>query len=403
MICLYLSEINRTYGRMKNWILLLLVCLSANARSQSLTLSPDAAISVITCGPGPEEVYTAFGHSAIRVYDPVNQIDYAYNYGVFDFSQPNFYLNYTKGLLLFKLGVYAYPDFVNSYVYYNRWVTEQVLDLSQQQKQDVFNFLEWNALPENETYRYDYFYNNCANKVRDVFAKILGDSLKFDGSYITTDYTIRQLTDIYLVDQPWGDLGIDICLGLPIDKKASPYEYMYLPDYVESSFDHATIVRNGETVPLVKQKIPVFVNAPRDVVKAPIHPWVAFGGFFAVALGLTLFDARRKKVSRWFDLLLFTVLGTVGILLLLLWIGTDHAAAANNFNLLWALPTNLVIVAMFSSKARPFLKKYFLGVAMLTVLLLASWAFLPQQMNVFLLPLVGAIALRAYVLSKWLA
>jgi len=387
---------------MKNWILLLLVCLGANASGQSITLSPQAEISVITCGPDQAEVYTAFGHSAIRVFDPANQIDYAYNYGVFDFSQPNFYLNYTRGLLLFKLGVYAYPDFVNAYAYYNRWVTEQVLDLSWQQKQDIFNFLEWNALPENETYRYDYFYNNCANRVRDVFANTLGDSLKFDGSYITTDYTIRQLTDLYLADQPWGDLGIDICLGLPIDKKASPYEYMYLPDYIESSFDHATIVRNGEEVPLVKQKIPVFVNVPREVVKAPIHPWAAFGGFFAIALGLSIYDARRKKASRYFDLLLFAVLGALGILLLLLWTGTDHAAAANNLNLFWALPTNLIVLGMFSPRALPYVKKYFFGVSILTVLLLALWIFLPQQMNVFLLPLVGAIALRAYVLSKWL-
>lgn len=159
-----------------------------------------------------------------------------------------------------------------------------------------------------------------------------------------------RLICIWLINH--GDLGIDICLGLPIDKKASPYEYMYLPDYIESSFDHATIVRNGEEVPLVKQKIPVFVNVPREVVKAPIHPWAAFGGFFAIALGLSIYDARRKKASRYFDLLLFAVLGALGILLLLLWTGTDHAAAANNLNLFWALPTNLIVLGMFSP--RPF-------------------------------------------------
>ena len=104
----------------------------------------------------------------------------------------------------------------------------------------------------------------------------------------------------------------------------------------------------------------------------------------------------------WFDLVLFTVLGTVGILLFVLWTATDHAAAANNFNLLWALPTNLVVIGVFAKKARPALRKYFLGVALLTTLLLAVWTFLPQQMNVFLLPFVGTIALRAYILSRWL-
>lgn len=373
----------------------------ADASAQSMSLSPGAEISLITCGPGPEEVYSAFGHSAIRVFDPVNNIDFAYNYGVFDFSQPNFYLNYTRGLLLFKLGVYRYADFVNSYVYYNRWVSEKVLDLSASQKQDIYNYLEWNALPENETYRYDYFYNNCANKVRDVFANVLKDSIRFDGSYITTDYTVRQLTDLYLKDQPWGDLGIDICLGLPIDKKASAYEHMYLPDYLASSFDHATIRRNGEVAPLVKRTVPVFVNVPRPV-PGPIHPWWVFGGFLALTLSLSIFDWKRKKVSILFDALLFGVLGIVGVLLVVLWAATDHKAAAQNFNLLWALPTHIVIFSAMTRKARPFLRKYFTGVAVLTLLLLVGWFLLPQQLSVFLLPFVAALAIRAYVMSRWL-
>ncbi len=372
------------------------------AWSQSVVLTPEAEISVITCGPDHNELYAAFGHSAIRVYDPANRIDYAYNYGVFDFDQPNFYLNYTKGLLLFKLGVYAYPDFVNSYRYYNRWVTEQVLDLSAAQKQAIFDYLEWNALPENETYRYDYFYNNCANKVRDVFAQVLGDSIRFDGSYITSRYTIRQLTDLYLTNHPWGDLGIDICLGLPIDKMATPYEYMYLPDYVMSGFDHATLTRNGSTVPAVKLKVPTFVNMPTEPQAAPVHPWTAFGCFLGLTILLSIVDARRKVVSLWFDALLFTILGMVGVLLLLLWTATDHAAAAKNFNLLWALPTHLIILPVLFGKLRSQAKKYFLGVAVLSIMLLAVWFWLPQQMNVFLIPLVVSILLRSAVISRWL-
>lgn len=375
---------------------LVTLCVGA----QHLTLSPQAEISVITCGRGSDELYTAFGHSAIRVVDPVNRIDYAYNYGVFDFDQPNFYLNYTKGLLLFKLGVYAYPDFVNSYVYYNRWVTEQVLNLSPGQKQKVFEFLEWNALPENETYRYDYFYNNCANKVRDVFAQILGDSIHFDDSYITTSYTIRQLTDLYLTDQPWGDLGIDICLGLPMDKKASPYEYMFLPDYILSSFDHATISHGGAPQPMVKAKVPVFVNLPREPVKAPVHPWVVMGAFALVAFSLSLWDWRRKKLTVWFDGVLFFATGAVGVLLLLLWTATDHQAASGNMNLLWALPSNLIILAAFSKRARPKVRKYFLLVSIVSLLLLLTWSFLPQQLNNYLLPVVAAIAVRSYSLSR---
>ena len=171
---------------MKKIVGLIFALMSLCAHAQQQQLSTRAAISLITCGPGQSEVFLAFGHSAIRVYDPENGIDYVYNYGVFDFNQPNFYINYTRGLLLFKLGVYLYPDFLNAYIEDNRWVHEQVLNLTPTQAQAIFNYLEWNALPENQTYRYDYFYNNCSSKVRDVFADVLGDSLRFDGAYITT-------------------------------------------------------------------------------------------------------------------------------------------------------------------------------------------------------------------------
>jgi Domain of unknown function (DUF4105) len=381
---------------------LLYVLCSIPSLGQTVRLSPQAEISVITCGRDPRELYAAFGHSAIRVVDPANRIDYAYNYGVFDFDQPNFYLNFTRGLMLYKLGVYAYPDFVNSYVYYNRWVTEQVLNLSPAQKQKIFEFLEWNALPQNETYRYDYFYNNCANKVRDVFANILKDSVHFDNAYITTSYTIRQLTDIYLTDQPWGDLGIDICLGLPMDKVATPYEYMFLPDYIMQAFDHATIRHGGAPEPLVKIKVPVFVNAPTEVPPSLIHPLTAFGIFGGLALLLTVWDYRRKKLALWFDIVLFTLTGAVGLLLLILWLATDHQAASKNFNLLWALPTHLLILGAWFGGARAWVKKYFLYVAIVSVLLAAVWTLLPQQMNAYLLPLVAAIAIRSWAISRLL-
>lgn len=380
-------------------ILLVVFTLTASAQ---VKLSPRAEISIITCGPYQGEVYAAFGHSAIRVADPENQINDAYNYGVFDFSQPNFYLNYTRGLLNFKLGVYSYPDFRDYYIYYNRAITEQVLDLTPQQKQSVYDFLEWNAQPENETYLYDYFYNNCATKVRDVFEHVLGDSIRFDGSFIATNYTIRQLTDLYLQQQPWGDLGIDICLGLPMDKKAVKREYMFLPDYIESSFDHAEVAHAGTMRPLVKYKQIAYVPRPQEVKRSWYHPWIVFGGLLLLTIALSVFDWKRKKLSKWFDILLFATTGLVGALLLLLWTATDHKAAANNFNLLWALPTHLLIVLIFRSKSHAFLKNYFLAAAIVTAVLLISWSFLPQQLNLFLIPFVATLLCREIVIFRLL-
>jgi hypothetical protein len=178
---------------MRNQLLLVFCLLFSVSRAQTI-LSPQAEISIITCGPYQGELYSAFGHSAIRVIDPVRGFDIAFNYGVFDFNQPNFYLNFTRGYLYYKLGVYSYPDFRDHYISYNRYVHEQALALDSAQKQKVFSYLENNSLPQNQTYRYDYFYNNCASKVRDVFVEVFKAEIKFDSSFIKTNYTIRVLT-----------------------------------------------------------------------------------------------------------------------------------------------------------------------------------------------------------------
>ncbi len=375
---------------MKALLLILGSILSVNLLLAQDSLSAQAEISIITLGPTQTELYSAFGHSAIRVYDPEQGIDDAYNWGVFNFDQPNFYLNFARGYLYYKLGVYPYDRFRDYYIYYNRYVHEQPLHLTKAQKQKLYEYLVWNSQPENQNYRYDYFYNNCATKVRDVFSTVFGDSIRFDGSHIQTDYSIRDLTDIYLAQQPWGDLGIDICLGLPMDKKASPSEYMFLPDYIEAGFNHATLVGK----PLVKETIAVYESRDEEVKGSVVHPLTAFIIFALLALGTSVWDFKRKKISRWFDALLLSVLGMVGLLLFCLWFFTDHQAAAVNFNLLWALPTHLVVAfALFTNKK--WVGTYFLitaGVSLLTIIL---WPMLPQALNIFLLPLVVAVLIRS--------
>jgi hypothetical protein len=371
---------------------LIIVLASANAFPQKL--SSQATISVITCGPYQKAVYFAFGHSAFRVYDPESAIDYAFNYGVFDFDKPNFLLNFARGHNYYMLGVHDYQLFKNSYIEDNRYIHEQVLDLTNEQKQKVFDFLLWNVQPENRSYAYDYFYDNCATKIRDVIQKNLGEDVVFDGSYITTDYSIRQLTDIYLKQQPWGDLGIDVCLGLPMDKIASPYEYMFLPDYVESGFDHASIKKDSITTALVLGKKIVYESHEEEVKTSLTHPLYVFGALALIAIALSILDLKRQKLSNWFDVILFGTTGLIGVLLLLLWFFTDHKAAANNFNILWALPTHLIALAAFHKKP-VWLKTYFLIVVVVEGLLLLFWKVLPQQLNISLIPVVIALLVRA--------
>jgi len=380
---------------MKKFILILFVLTALKSYSQNVKLSDQAQVSVITCGPFQGELYSAFGHSAFHIYDPALGIDDAYNYGIFDFNQPNFYLNFARGYLYYKLGVHDYQQFKNHYILHNRYIHEQILNLTPEQKQRMYNYLQWNSLPENENYRYDYFYNNCATKIRDVVITVFKEDVTFDGSYIKTDYTIRELTDIYLKYQPWGDLGIDIGLGLPIDKQATPSEYMFLPDYIESGFDHATIKQNGADVALVKETSIVNESRAEELPKGLPNPLYFFSVIALVAIALSVMNFRERKLSNWFDSILFGAAGLVGLVLIFLWFATDHKASAKNLNVLWALPTHLIAILAFIRQPK-WLGKYFLVTAVLTGLLLISWPMLPQKLHYALVPIVLALTVRAF-------
>jgi hypothetical protein len=372
------------------WLFLLISTLS------KAQLSEQAIISVLTCGPYQDELYSAFGHSAFRIYDPANGINVACNYGTFDFNQPNFYLNFALGNNRYRLSIEDYQRFEARYIYENRFIHEQILDLTDTQKQKLFEYLQWNSRPENASYPYDYFYNNCSTKIRDVIREALGNDVTFDESHITTDLSIRELTDIYIKrQQPWGDLGIDICLGLPMDKTAAPLEYMFLPDFVESGFDHATINQNGSLVPLVKEKVITYEARDEDPSKGLPHPLFVFGAFALFAGLVTVWDFKRRKLSNWFDVVLFAITGLIGVLLVGLWFFTNHQAAAKNFNLLWVFPGHL-IAAIVLFRSPGWLKKYFLLTTIVIVITLLSWPFLPQKLPYALIPFVATIGIRAF-------
>jgi hypothetical protein len=375
--------------------LTLLFLLISTLSFGQLTLSDKAEISVLTLGPWQGQVYTAFGHSAFRVNDPANNLDAAYNYGVFNFDRPNFYLNFAKGNNYYMLGVSDYKRFEYAYIYFDRYIHEQKLNLTQKQKQRLFDYLEWNAKPENAEYLYDYFYDNCATKIPAVMQKVFGDTVRFDTSHIKTNYSIRELTDLYLTHQPWGDLGIDICLGLPMDKKATPYEYMLLPDYVEAGFNHASIKSNGVDEPLVKESKVLYESQHNTPPNTLVHPLLVFGIVFVIVGFISYRDMKRRKITQWLDIFLFTIVGFVGLLLFVLWVATSHEAAARNLNLLWALPTHVIAIFAMLRNSK-WLMNYFLVTAIISLVLLGTWPFLPQKLHYALIPLVMALGLRAF-------
>ena len=168
--------------RLKFFLPLYLCCLIAF--SQTYRLTGESEIAVMTLGPYQPELYSAFGHTAIRVSDPGIGIDWVFNYGVFDFEQENFYLNFAKGKMVYQLGLAYYEPFRDLYIGEDRDVKEQYLNLTLEEKQEFFDFLMNNRKPENREYLYNYVYDNCATKVPDVLGEIFGDRIKYDLSLI---------------------------------------------------------------------------------------------------------------------------------------------------------------------------------------------------------------------------
>lgn len=391
-------------------LLLIILIMPILAFAQPVTpqLTEQSHVSLITCGPG-EELYEAFGHTAILVYDPELQIDYVYNYGTFDFGQPNFYLNFTRGNLLYQLSVSRFGRFINSYKHQNRGVREQMLNLSLEQRQAVFEKLEWNALDENKRYYYDYFFDNCSTRPRDVIEQALEGIITYDSAHVEMPRkTIRELVDRCIIKKlPWGDLGIDICLGQPIDKVATAREYMYLPDELEKAFDHASISSPAGAIPLVKEKFIHFEAVPIPLEKSWFAPQPLFVGillFFAVIL---TFMRMWGWNVRWIEGTVFLLFGLLGWSLVLLWFGTNHTAAANNCNLLWAMPLHLFFGVVLYKRSRPvWVSWYALGTIALCLGTLLAWNFLPQLLHyslkfIVLLQLFVAVGIfRAERISK---
>jgi len=387
-------------------ILALVLASATNTKAQlPQFLSDSSKIVVMTLGPAQSDVYLAFGHSAVRVVDYKLGTDIVFNYGVFNFNQPNFYLNFARGKLLYKLGAAYYKDFKESYIEDNRSIVEQELNLTTEEKQAYYNFLYENYKPENRDYYYNYVYDNCATRIRDGLEKVFPDRISYKYPYETSEMTFRDLMDLYLGQQPWGDLGIDLCLGSGIDHVVTGYEYMFLPDYVEKAFEAATLSRDGAQFPLVREKEYVFV--PADTVSAQgslFTPTLIFTLVFLMVGFSTNQEWKRGIRRKWLDFLVFFVAGAVGLLLLFLWFATDHVSSYN-YNLLWAIPLNMVVAFFALSKqeaswAKPYL--YFVAAVLVTTIVL--WAFIPQKMNLAFIPFMLTILLRAiywaYTLRK---
>ena len=387
-----MSELTNQRLKLVSVTLLLLASSTLSAQ----TLSDQAEISLLTYSPS-NELYAAFGHSALRVRDSSANLDVIYNYGVFSFEAGNFYLKFVRGKLNYWLGAYEFQHLAAEAQRHNCTIREQVLNLTGLEKQAFYDYLTTNLQPENRYYRYDFFYDNCVTRIRDLTRAVLGERLRLDTSFVR-NYSFRDLIDLYMEPQPWGDLGIDLALGSRIDKRAPAFDYLFLPAYAAQSFGRSTVLRNGSEVALVKQDTVLFEKQP-DQEAASLVLWQPKWVFSAV-LGLVLlitFLTRHHYPVYWPDALLFSLHGLFGIILLLLWFATDHQATHDNYNLLWSHPLHLLSAILLLRKKKGMgTKRYLLLNGLFCLLLLVVWGVIPQAYHPAFIPLVMLLASRYF-------
>jgi len=291
------------------------------------TLMNNTQISLLTCDPG-SEIYSLFGHSAVRVKNEEKNFDVVFNYGTFDFQTPNFTLKFMRGKLPYRLAVASYGSFLKEYHYFKRGVREQVLQINNTQKEDIIRFLENNAKPENAEYKYDFFYDNCSSRIRDVFEKTLHYPPQYSGE---NKLTFRNLLHRYLEAWPWLRTGIDIIIGSKADKIADASAQMFIPDKLHDNLASAQF--NGRNLLGDTYDVLIFERTEASFLITP--------RLINFLLLLVIAFLYYKRKFNWLDVMFKLWLAfaiTAMLLIVFLWFFTDHKATKINYNLLWLSP-----------------------------------------------------------------
>ena len=326
------------FNALKGVLLTLILVSSAPVAAQEDIPPMDSVeFSLLTCQPH-DEVYSLYGHTAIRYHElRPGGLDWAFNYGVFDFKKPHFVARFVFGLTDYELGAYPYKYFVKEYRRFGSMVTEQVLNLTDEEKMALHDALAINLRPENKIYRYNYFYNNCTTKARDIIESCINGKVEYAGR---EDYTpsYRDMVHSMTRNNPWSRFGNDLLLGIKADWKTDLRQQEFLPGNLLYDFDHAQIYSNGNYRPLIKERR-IAVPAGVQIIESgfPLTPLACAAILLAVGIVIFFFEWRKKRVFVLWDVLLMMTTGTIGIVLTLM-LFSQHPTVSLNLQIILCNP-----------------------------------------------------------------
>ena len=370
--------------------LLTITALAQQPAEREDDIYSNLEISLLTCSPG-DELYSAFGHTAIRVNDMV------FNYGMFNFNTEGFYIKFVSGQTDYELGVEMMDGFERQYERRNRSVIEQKLNLTNEEKAALFNALIENTRPENKTYRYNFVFDNCATRPRVKIEECLKGAIKYDVKEESESY--RKLIEKYVGEDSWIKFGIDILIGAEADKTASFFDRLFLPDELMNAF--ATARRdNGERLVTETKEIVSQDKDEDDDEDNGVTPLaVAVIAMTIISIASLLFPRKLKAL----DFILFLATGLLGVVITFLCFFSLHPLVGENYNLLWLNPIHLIIpLTIFIKKARKILMGTYALIALATAVAMSGYIYLPQEFNIAFLPFMAIIVVRALSAIKTL-
>ncbi len=376
---------------MKNCFL----CILLLTLSMQVTANPqNIEVFLITCGPGTE-TYSIYGHSAIRIIDHKNNTDLVYNWGVFDFSTPNFVWKFAKGRLDYMLGVYPYEKFLRDYFFEERWVISQKMNLDDSELILMLGLIAENLRPENIRYRYDFFYDNCSTRIRDIIEKATGNDLIYPPDELKKPPSFRALIRSYQKDYAWMNFGIDLLMGYPADRKASLRDRMFLPLEMKDALSGSVIRKDNLMIPLLQNPV-TELDFADPVVKTGffVSPPFVFSMMLIIIIILAgMF--RNPGFNFYLDVFVFFILSVLALMMIFFNFFTDHQQLRWNLNTVWLNPFLILCLASILMNRKGFV--WFRIAFFLALIFLMYPLFFPQHSNNAFVPLIMILLLRCSV------
>ncbi len=354
----------------------------------------DTLIYLITCGPGTE-TYSVYGHSAIRIVTTGNKNDNVYNWGLFDFETPNFAWKFAKGRLDYMLGVETMQSFLEVYYFEKRFVLSQKMNLNSSEKRRLTGLINENLRPENIKYRYDFFYDDCSTRIRDLIEKSVGEKLLYPPAGKGKSPTFRQMVGKYQDPFPWLNMGINLLMGASADKPASFRDRMFLPLDMQRELSETVVSRDGKMIPLLQNPETILdFDPPVIKQKFLFKPEIDFSALLIILIILSA-TVKQMKFNRILDLILFSVFSILAIMMVFFNFFTDHQQMKWNLNIIWlnpVIPVCLIYLILNRKGAGWFRLLFFISVAFLVLQF-----FLPQSFSIAFMPLIAILAIRSFL------